>query len=167
MSNESVNTTPARRGFISTLLLALVIIILAAGASVGGCWYFFFRHATTAPQQHVVVEQPSVVQVKPPVYTELKPFTVNLNDTEGRMLYVGLSLQVSDDEAVKALTQHLPEVRNRILMLLSSQKADNLSTPQDKERLANEIREALMAPFDTSAIAINVRQVLFTDFIVQ
>lgn len=167
MSNESVNTTPARRGFISTLLLALVIIILAAGASVGGCWYFFFRHATAAPQQHVVVEQPSVVQVKPPVYTELKPFTVNLNDTEGRMLYVGLSLQVSDDEAVKALTQHLPEVRNRILMLLSSQKADNLSTPQDKERLANEIREALMAPFDTSAIAINVRQVLFTDFIVQ
>lgn len=166
MSNESVTTTPARRGFISTLLLALVIIILAAGAGAGGYWYLFGRHAA-APQPHVVVEQPSVVQVKPPVYSPLAPFTVNLNDTEGRMLYIGLSLQVSDDEAVKALTQHLPEVRNRVLMLLSSQKADNLSTPQDKERLANEIREALMAPFDTSAIAINVRQVLFTDFIVQ
>ena len=162
MSNESVNTKPAS-GFISTLLLALVIIIVAAGAGAGGYWYFLGRHA--APQQHVIVEQPSVVQVKAPVYTDLKPFTVNLDDE--RMLYVGLSLQVSDDEAVKALNQHLPEVRNRILMMLSSQKADNLSTPQDKERLANEIREALMAPFDTSAIAINVRQVLFTDFIVQ
>lgn len=167
MSNESVNTKPARRGFISTLLLALVIIIVAAGAGAGGYWYFLGRHAATPQQQHVVVEQPSVVQVKPPVYTDLKPFTVNLNDSEGRMLYIGLSLQVGDDEAVKALTQHLPEVRNRILMMLSSQKAENLTTPQDKERLANEIRDALMAPFDTSAIAINVRQVLFTDFIVQ
>lgn len=166
MSNESVNTKPASRGFISTLLLALVIIIVAAGAGAGGYWYLFGRHAA-APQQHVVVEQPSVVQVRAPVYTDLKPFTVNLNDSEGRMLYVGLSLQVSDDEAVKALTQHLPEVRNRILMMLSSQKAENLDTPQDKERLANELRDALMAPFDTSAIAINVRQVLFTDFIVQ
>lgn len=166
MSNESVNTKPARRGFISTLLLALVIIAVAAGAGAGGYWYFLGRHAA-ASQQHVIVEQPSVVQVKPPVYTDLKPFTVNLNDSEGRMLYIGLSLQVSDDEAVKALNQHLPEVRNRILMMLSSQKAENLTTPQDKERLANEMRDALMAPFDTSAIAINVRQVLFTDFIVQ
>lgn len=167
MSNESVNTEPAaRRGFLTTLLLALVIILVAAGAGAGGYWYLFGRHATS-PQQQGVVEQPSVVQVKPPVYTELKPFTVNLSDTEGRMLYVGLSLQVSDDDAVHALTQHLPEVRNRILMLLSSQKTDQLTTPQDKERLANDIRNALMAPFDTSAIAINVRQVLFTDFIVQ
>ena len=167
MSNDSINNQQApRRGFLSTLLLALVIIIIAAGAGAGGYWYLFGRHAAGA-KQRLDAEQPSVVKVKAPVYTELKPFTVNINDSDGHMLYVGLSLQVSDDQTIQALDAHLPEVRNRILMLLSNQKMSQLSTPQDKERLANDIRSALAAPYDTSAISINVRQVLFTDFIVQ
>lgn len=164
MSNESNSSAEPTKGrFLVTLLLALIIVMLAAAGGAAG-WWWFFGHSTTA---HAVEEKPAVVEVKPPVYSELKPFTVNINDAEGRMLYVGLSLQLQDQEESKTLNVHLPEIRNRILMLLSSQKIEALSTPQDKERLANDIKACITAPLESATAPLGVRQVLFTDFIVQ
>lgn len=165
MSNESnPSAEPAKSRFLVTLLLALVIVMLAAAGGAGAWWFMFGRHAAPHPAE---VAAAPVVEVKPPVYTELKPFTVNVNDADGRMLYVGLSLQMQDQADIQTLNQHLPEIRNRILMLLSSQKIDSLSSPQDKERLANDIKGCITSPLESATTTIGVRLVLFTDFIVQ
>jgi flagellar FliL protein len=105
-----------------------------------------------------------------PVFFQLDPFTVNLQQSAadgGQLLYVGITLQLGDTGSQLFLKEHLPLVRDRLLMVLSGQTADTLITSAGKAHLATEIRSALVKPFDAGQPKLVVSNVLFTQFIVQ
>jgi flagellar FliL protein len=58
-------------------------------------------------------------------------------------------------------------VRNRVLLLLSSKKASEISTVEGKQQLASEIQTAVTAPFVKDGDEQEVTDVLFTSFIIQ
>ena len=51
----------------------------------------------------------------------LEPFTVNLidDDKHDRVLYVDITLRLTSEETRKRLHNFMPEVRSRLLLLLS------------------------------------------------
>ena len=145
-------------------LIALMVILL--GALVAINMYLLLSDDSDDDDEENVeqVEAPRAV-----LYVKLEPFTVNLqSDLCGqRLLYVGLSLQVADTETENYLLEHMPQLRSRMLMLLSGQSSQTVATQQGKESLKAEILELFAQPRDDGQPELQVDDVLFTEFIVQ
>lgn len=145
------------------IIIALVAIIVLGGAGAGG-WWLLAKHGTA-----VAANAPPPPPAKP-VFFQLDPFTVNLQQSTsdgGQLLYVGITLQLGDTGSQTFLQEHLPQVRDRLLMVLSGQTAANLITSAGKKQLAVEIRDALVKSFGAGQPKLAVNNVLFTQFIVQ
>ncbi|ERJ17795.1 precorrin-3B C17-methyltransferase protein [Salinisphaera shabanensis E1L3A] len=145
------------------LIIMALALIIVTGAAIGGT-YFFMNDgdkAAAAPAHAPAVPKPA------PVFVEIDPFTANLRDPRGRILYVRIAVKVDDEKAAKKLAEHMPQVRNRILMTIADTQADNLTSANGKQSLANTLQVAIARPFDEDEDAIGVQEVLFTDFIVQ
>ena len=110
----------------------------------------------------------SPVAVPAPIFVPIEPFTVTLQspDTE-RIMHVGLTLRVSDEQTRTRLEKYMPEVRSRILMVLSSQSPTGVQTQQGKTDMAAAIKQAVNRPFSPLPDGQYVTDVLFTAFVVQ
>jgi len=139
---------PKKRAINWKLPLIALCVIGAAGG--GAYWYTTGHHGDAAKE---VKAKPA----KPPQFLPLDPYTVNLQLEENpQYLQVGLTLKVADNAAVDAIKLHMPEVRDSILLLLSSQKASSLLTLDGKRKLAADIVtsiNAIVAPAPAPAPA--------------
>ena len=61
----------------------------------------------------------------------------------------------------------MPEVRNRILLLLSSKTASQIATVEGKKQLAAELLGEINQPFVEGSKGQSVESVLFTSFVIQ
>ncbi len=159
-NNTLENTQQAGIAALSLILMVLLLIAVASAAVAGT--YFYTRHAGSA----------AMAQTKPeplpkPTFVKLDPFTVNLAGDSGRVLYIGLSLEVAGKNTADRLKTRLPQIRDRILMTLTGQNAHTLTTVQGKKKLATTLREALRKPYVEHGQTLSVKRVLFTNFIVQ
>ncbi|MBI1394800.1 MAG: flagellar basal body-associated protein FliL [Betaproteobacteria bacterium] len=142
------------------IILAVVLVLAAAG---GGAAYFLLggkkkhkghggEHVTATADEGGYADEGDEEDDgghsgKPPVYESLEPFVVNLaTEAADRYLQVGIDVKVSSPEIAEKIKQHLPEIRNEILLILSSKKVDELTTLEGKNRLRVEIRDAVNKP---------------------
>ena len=104
-----------------------------------------------------------------PIFVTIDPFTVNLADDAmgSRLLYTGITLMVNDKESQDILQEHMPQVRSRLIMLFTGKRASELTQPGGKEALADAVVEMLARPLTEHQPELQVREVLFTNFIVQ
>jgi flagellar protein FliL len=127
---------PAKPAGSKAKLVKMAIGVLAVIAIGGGAYWYYSHMDHGASKPHEAKPQPA----KPPVFVALEPFTVNLQaDDNPQFLQVGLSLKVSDAAVVESLKLFMPEVRDRILRLLSSRKAAELLTLEGKQKLSDDI----------------------------
>jgi flagellar protein FliL len=120
------------------LLIAIVAVVLLLGG--GGAAFFLLGGKNDKGEDHA--EEAAEEHAKAPVYVTLDPFTVNLT-SEGseRFLQVGIDLKVSGPEIVDKVKLHLPEIKNGVLLLLTSKRVEDLSGIEGKNTLREEIRD--------------------------
>src|SRR5690625_796204 len=107
------------------------------------------------------------VDVKPN-FVEFEPFTVTLNQNgRSRILYVGITLQVADNDSSNLLNEYQPVVRDRILHVLSLQDPIEVQTPAGREELGQQLNEAISKPYPPAGLGPEINHVLFTTFVVQ
>jgi flagellar FliL protein len=95
---------------------------------------------------------------------DLDSFIVNLADQpEARYLKVTLKLELDRQDASADVAARLPQVRDAVLILLSSKESSNLRTTQGKFQLRDEITQRVNNALPRS----EVRTVYFTEFVVQ
>ncbi|TQI81077.1 flagellar FliL protein [Serratia fonticola] len=162
MSQNSLPTTAKKRPI---LVILLVLITLGACSAAGYIWWQMQQNKDGKPTA-TAKEQPPAA----PVFMPLDTFTVNLvtpdNDPE-RVLYIGLTLRLPDEATRRQLNDFLPEVRSRLLMLLSRQEAGQLASEQGKQQLVAEIKDVLSTPLVKGQPKQVVSDVLFTAFILR
>jgi len=146
------------------ILIVLLVVLLGAGAAAG--WLLLGKHAKAAGAETAVAAAVAPKRADKPVFLDLDSFTVNLEGGD-RLLYVGMTLQLGNESTQEFLRAHLPQVRNRMLMVLSGQDADALITSDGKQKLAEAIRTSLLKQFAGAQPTLLVDKVLFTQFIVQ
>ena len=98
--------------------------------------------------------RPNPSTLNAPVFVTLEPFVVNLAGDVQHYLQVGIDLRILDDHVNDQIKVHLPEIRNAVLLLLSSKSVEDLSGMEQKNRLRAELREAINKPLgiDTPAL---------------
>ncbi|MGB3434454.1 flagellar basal body-associated protein FliL [Achromobacter sp.] len=183
-------------GRILRPLLAILVLLIVAAASAGATWFITQRmqpqssasvqlgvgqvpagepgqpgqpaQGPQATPTTFVAPPASPVAVPAPIFVPIEPFTVTLQnpDTE-RIMHVGLTLRVSDEQTRTRLEKYMPEVRSRILMVLSSQSPTAVQTQQGKTDMANAIKQAVNRPFSPLPDGQYVTDVLYTAFVVQ
>nr|MBI3612610.1 flagellar basal body-associated FliL family protein [Nitrospirota bacterium] len=94
---------------------------------------------------------------------DLDPFIVNLADAEVRYLKLTVKLDLDRPESKDEIAARIPQVRDAILILLTSKDVASLRTTQGKFQLRDEIVNRV-----NSALPKNgVRTAYFTEFVVQ
>ncbi|MCX7673163.1 MAG: flagellar basal body-associated protein FliL [Thiobacillaceae bacterium] len=147
-------------------LLIIIVIAVVALLAIGGGAVFLLTGKPAAEQQAEGEEAAAAEEeAKPPVYEKLETFTVNLADQES-YLQVEISLKVADAKVQEKIKQHMPEVRDALLRLLSSKTAEELMTAEGKQALAEEVRKEVNRVIGAKK-SKGVKEVLFTSFIVQ
>jgi flagellar protein FliL len=123
-----------------TLLYAMIAVLLLGGAG-GGAWFFM--------QGGDAADEPKPVVETPPVFFPLETFTVNLVPEYGdQYLQVEMTVKAVDQKTIDLIKARMPEVRNRVLLLLSSMRASQLTPVTGKRRLAEAVRAEINGLID-------------------
>ncbi|EFE95162.1 flagellar basal body-associated protein FliL [Serratia odorifera] len=160
----SQNTLPTAAKKRSLLVILLLLITVAACGAAGYSWWLLQQKNDGAP----VAAKPQPPTA--PVFMPLDTFTVNLltpDNNPDRVLYIGLTLRLPDEATRRQLNDFLPEVRSRLLMLLSRQEAAQLANEQGKQQLVAQIKDVLSPPLVKGQPKQVVSDVLFTAFILR
>ena len=113
-------------------IVAALVLVIAAGAG----WYF-----TKGKDNAQHVEEVKVVPPKPPIFVALEPFTVNLQrESSDQYLQMGITLKLFESEFEAKIKANQPEIRSKILQLLTTKTATELLTAGGKTQLVKEIR---------------------------
>lgn len=162
MSQNSLPTVAKKR---SIWVILLVLITLGACGAAGYSWWLMQQHKDGKSVMPAKVVPPPV-----PVFMPLDTFTVNLltpDNNPDRVLYIGLTLRLPDESTRSQMSDFLPEVRSRLLMLLSRQEAGQLASEQGKQQLVAQIKDVLSPPLVKGQPKQVVSDVLFTAFILR
>lgn len=156
---EQVPEPPRKSGTKKYVLISLIVLLLVGSAL--GAWLFF----KPAPNANKVVR----AEVKPPVFIVIEPFTVNLAPGEAgdQYLQIGITLQVADQAQADRVKLYMPQVRSRLLMLLSSRNASQLSNSEGKQKLTQDVIEQTKLPFTAKGEPQLVTDAFFTSFVIQ
>lgn len=95
----------------------------------------------------------------------LDMFTVNLSTPGGtapRFVRVNISIEVPSDEVEAEITHKMPQVRNTIIDLFNSKRPTDLATPDGRDYVKDEIKNAVNGFLVTGKI----KGVFFTNFAV-
>lgn len=150
---------PGKKGMLVKILIAVIILAAIGG---GAAWYMLKKPADGAP-----VAEPKEEE-KPASFSDLDTFTVNLQPENGEQyLQIGLAVKLTNPKSADVIKQQMPEVRNRILLLLSGKKASEISTVDGKRKLAEELLAEIRKSVTSEDVRKTIKEVLLTSFIIQ
>lgn len=95
------------------------------------------------------------------------PFMVNFPDGNIRVIKVAISIMVNDEDVIDAVQKHDPVIRNNILMMLSVQDPEALKTAKGKEQLQSNVKEEINKVLLKRKVPSKVKEVFFTDLVMQ
>lgn len=148
------------------LLWIMIILVLLSSAGAAVAIYMVIDQRNDGSED---AEMQQAMELESPIFMRIEPFTVNLADDSygSRLLYTGVTLRVGNESSKAILEEHMPQVRSRLLMLLSGKQADELTSSEGKQQLAQAIVDRLNVPLTENQPPLDLREVLFTEFIVQ
>jgi flagellar protein FliL len=147
----------------SKLRIVLPIVALACALAGGGGYFWMSQRSSAVPSAPAAPPVPDK-----PIFVTLEPLTVNVqSEGRARFLHVGMALKVRNEQAKAHVVEYMPEVRSRLLLLLSNRPPESLVTTEDKARLAEEIRVELSRPLGAGLPPQEIGSVSFNTFVVQ
>ncbi|MFQ5543471.1 MAG: flagellar basal body-associated protein FliL [Nitrospiria bacterium] len=109
-------------------------------------------------------EEGAPAKKKDIVIFDLDPFVVNLADTpDVRYLKVTIKLDLLKEQYVEQVTKRIAQIRDTLLILLSSKEFEAVRTVEGKMELRDEILQRVNSLFRRR----KVRNAYFTDFVTQ
>ena len=160
-ATEGATATP-KKGKGKLLLIAALVVLAAGGA--GG--YFMMKGGKGKAGETTTAE---ATRSKPAVYLQLDPaFVVNFQDENAlRFLQVGVNVMSHDPDAIAAVKEADPEIRNALLMLFSAQDVKTLSDVKGKQKLQASALAEVQRILKEKIGRPGVDAVYFTSFIMQ
>ncbi|TKR56239.1 flagellar protein FliL [Allopusillimonas ginsengisoli] len=149
-------------------LRSLLTSTLIAAGSIAATLYFYDSFSIRKASAGESIRAPTVPVMPSPIFAELDPFTVTLNsEYQRRILYVGITLRLADEESARTIKRYMPEVRDRILSLLAQQDPIAVQSADGRQQLVQQLRSRISMPYMPEPTGPSIKDVLFTAFVVQ
>ncbi len=173
MADVAAEKSPKKK-----MLLFIIIGVVALVLLVGGVLAAFFLLSSNPSQGDEIVAEVSHEdgskksskkkdgEKHSPVFEKLPQFTVNLISDNAEVMQTDIALELPEakmSERVKAL---LPKIQGDINKLLSSKHAEEIKTPEGRDKLGVEIRDLVNKILDVK-VDEGIVSVNFTTFIIR
>jgi flagellar FliL protein len=160
--NLDVGTEPAK-GSKMKLILIVVLALVLGGGIAGGVLFFLMG----GEPEEAVEAGPAVPA--PPIYKSLEPPLVVNFQGPGRIRYVqvGVVMSARDPMVMDAVDQHMPVIRNNLIMLLSGKTYEELNTREGKEQAREEVLDTIRSVLEERTGDAGIESVYFTSFVMQ
>lgn len=147
------------------MLIGVSVLVLGGGGFVG--WTMVRSDSGITPGQQTVSDQQASKKAPEPDVGQtfsMDPFVVNLNEPGGkRYLKSKIELEFVDGAVKQELDSRLPQLRDVILMHLSSKTLDEIQSVDGKIELKN----ALIKRINQVLKQGKIRNLYFTQFVIQ
>ncbi len=159
------------------LLIIAAAVVVVAGAGTGA--YFMLgqgsveaavdEKATVAKSEKSDKGGETPATVGEAYYFSLDPpFIVNFAGTRrARFLQVSIEGLTRDSRVKEDITKHLPQVRNSLVLLLSSKTYEELNTMEGKASLRKQVLREIQKILEAETGHEGVEDVFFTSFVMQ
>lgn len=165
--------TPAPAAPALPIKLLLIVVAAALVAGLGGAFVVVKfmggnRGSEAAGEQHAEAAAKSEghggASSEPAIIFDLDPFIVNLADSPDiRYLKLTVKLEVENQDVATNLSSRIPQIRDTVLVLLSSKDSISIRTPQGKFQLRDEIVQRV----NGLLVKPGVKAAYFVDMVVQ
>lgn len=159
------------------MVMIVVAALISLGLGAGGAFFFASRQQPPPPpqtaQQTIEAELAAEkAAAKQRALTEdfkerlygLDPFVVNVTgDGYNRFLKLRVELETTDTDVKEEIDARLPQVRDALIVLLSSKQLSDITDFEGKVLLKEDMLERVNDLLDSG----QVRSILFTEFVVQ
>ena len=155
VKDSDKNETP-KKSKLKLIIIGVVVLLVGVGGYFG---YSSYRKGKEEKADANKTEKVSII-------CPLKSFVVNLLDHKGvgkRYLKVTIQLEVEKEEHKLLIENHIPQLRDTILLLLSGQTLKEINTMEGKL----ELKQALLSRMKQILGDGIVRRIYFTEFVVQ
>ena len=149
-------------------LIILIICFLVIAMAVGAGLFLFWGKVsgigseTVETNGKVLEKKDAKIMIKS--LLSLETFVVNLADPGGkRYLRVSMALEIDDKDFVEEAKKAIPQMRDKILMILPAKKFSDIRTSSGKGALRDEIIAQLNPLLEKSKIT----NLYFQEFVVQ
>ena len=148
------------------------IIIIGVGvlllAAIAGGAFFFLKEPPPAEGEMAETGE-TAASIDEAVYTGLDPeFVVAFQEPKNvRFLKLGIEVMARDDDVIEDVKQHMPAIRDSIVMMLSSTDEDDLFSAEGKQDLRANILAAVQKVLEENTGKPGVEAVYFTNFVMQ
>ena len=156
-------TQPKSKFPLKWVIIGVVVLVLAGGGYVG--WTMLNPQPDqTGADVASATEAEALEAEEVGTMFDMDPFVVNLNETGGkRYLKSKIEIEFVGDELRLELTNRLPQLRDVILLHLSSKTLDEIQSVDGKIELKN----ALIKRINQVLKQGDIRNLYFTQFVIQ
>ena len=164
-AKENVPVTKPRFPVKLILVSALASVLIGGGIFLG--FHYFLGNQTSFSQASVVnetrVDKPEKKAELGMIFP-MEPFIVNLLDKGGkRYLKVKMELEIPNEHLAEEITRRKAQLRDTILLLLTSKKFEDVNRLDGKFQLRNELIFGINQVLQSGKI----QTLYFTEFVVQ
>jgi flagellar FliL protein len=143
-----------KKSKLKLIIIGVVVLLLGAGGFFG---YSKFKKNN---------EEDSVKEELASIIIPLKSFVVNLYDKKGigkRYLKISMEIEVLGEDDKLKVENHMAQLRDTVLILLSSQTLKDINTMEGKL----ELKHAILLRMNQILGNKTVQKIYFTEFVVQ
>jgi flagellar FliL protein len=160
MASKDEEQVKEKAGKKSNTILFVVIGAVLMTAILAGVGIFLFTGESKGGSQKTA----KVVTPETLAVFSLDPFIVNIYDGQDlRYLKLRVEMELSDAESKTELTARQAQIRDAILSILTTKTYQDLQYLQGK----NQLKQEIMAAVTRIVTPGKVKQIYFTDFVVQ
>jgi len=155
------------------LLVIVVVLNMVVMASVVGVVYTSYKAERAKPKLQDVVQGEKDDHAKDAAKPDaedvvgklvpMETFLVNLAGSRGnKLVKINMELEVDNTKVEDEIDRRKPQIRDIIIILLSSKTYDQMTSKVGKEALRDEVKDTV----NTFLVKGKIKKVYFTDFIV-
>ena len=143
-----------KKSKLKLIIIGVIVLLLRTGGFFG-----YSKYKKGNEKEDEKEEQVSII-------IPLKSFVVNLFDKKGigkRYLKIRMEIEVGKEEDKLKIDNNIPQLRDTVLILLSSQTLKDINTMEGKL----ELKHAILLRMNQILGKKTVRRIFFTEFVVQ
>ena len=161
MKEEEEEKEPQKSSF-KWIILVGIVVFLGIGGFFG--WSMFMKGGEGEAKISETREKP---KKESSIIFPLDSFIVNLMDKSGlgrRYLKVTMKLEVSSEKDKERVKEYTPQIRDTVLLLLSSMTFNEINSMEGKI----ELKESLLSRINrVMGEKVHIKKIYFSEFVVQ